>query len=206
MTQAVKRWNPGDQIVLREVWRDNVWSARPELVVRDSSELLALYLPAGSIWERPTSQDGRPLRMPVSEWVLEEARQPIETLRLASPGRSHSVLLLWREGFGEFLRWYVNLEDPLRRSTIGFDYMDQVLDIEICPDLTGWYWKDEDELREAQEAGLISSQRAAELRVEGEAVIRQMETREPPFNGGWERWRPDPSWPIPLLLDGWQKA
>lgn len=25
----------------------------------------------------------------------------------------------------------------------------------------------------------------------------------PPFSDGWEAWRPDPAWPVPVLPDDW---
>jgi hypothetical protein len=30
-----------------------------------------------------------------------------------------------------------------------------------------------------------------------------IERWEPPFSDGWENWRPDPAWPLPVLPDGW---
>jgi predicted RNA-binding protein associated with RNAse of E/G family len=197
------RWEPGAQIVLREVWKGNIWSVRPEILVQDTPNMLALYRPAGTPWKRPVSRDGTPLRLTSEDWVLADFRMPIESLRLVTPGASHSVLLLWSEGFDSFLTWYINLEEPLRRTAIGFDYMDQVLDIEISEGLKSWHWKDEDELEEAQALGLISEERARELRAEGERVIEQMEAKKPPFDADWETWRPDPSWPAPELPEDW---
>ena len=166
--------------------------------------MLALWLPAGTQWKRAVAADGTPLRLTGTEWGLADHRAPIETLRLVTPGKSHSVLLLWTEGHNEFLIWYVNLEEPLRRTAIGFDYMDQVLDIEISQDLSKWRWKDEDEFQQAQNLGLISVERAQELRAEGERVIDLVKARKSPFIGRWESWRPDPSWPIPVLSPGYE--
>jgi hypothetical protein len=39
----VTNWAAGDRIVLREVWNGKVWAARPVTVVRDDSDLIALY-------------------------------------------------------------------------------------------------------------------------------------------------------------------
>ena len=152
--------------------------------------------------KRAVALDGTPLRLTGTDWVLADYRQQIETLRLVTPDTSHSVLLLWAEGHEEFLTWYVNLEEPLSRTAIGFDYMEQVLDIEISQDLSEWHWKDEDEFQQAQNLGLIPVERARELRAEGERVIDQVKARQPPFIGDWESWCPDPSWPIPALTPG----
>lgn len=104
------RWEPGEQIALREVWQEKVWSAKPEIVVYDTPRTLALYLPAGTPWKKPVSKDGFALRLTPEDWVLADYRWPMESLRLVTPGVSHSVLLLWSEGFERFLTWYVNLE------------------------------------------------------------------------------------------------
>ena len=197
------RWCPGDQIVLREVWRGKVWSARPLTVVRDEPDLLVLFQPASTGWKRPVTLDGGTLRTPKEEWMLVETRHPHDTLVIATPGADHSVRLFRAEGQEEFFGWYVNLEQPFARTPIGFDYMDQALDIVASPDLSEWRWKDEDELSEAMALGLISKERARELRAEGERVIEMMERRSPPFDGSWDGWRPDPAWPVPELPDGW---
>lgn len=198
-------WKPGDQIVLREVWQGKVWTGRPVTVVQDEPDLLALFIPAGTPWRKPVAPDGGPLRLPVSEWVLADQRQPIDVLRLTTPGARHGVLVFWREGHREFIGWYINLEEPLRRTAIGFDYMDQALDVVISADRTQWEWKDEDELMDAQAAGILTAQDAREVRAEGERAIRLLESGQPPFNGGWERWSPDPAWRIPELPEGWER-
>lgn len=53
--------------------------------------------------------------------------------------------------------------------------------------------------------GLLTPHAADGIRAEGERVIAQLEAREPPFCDGWERWRPDPAWPIPELPVGWDE-
>ena len=199
------RWVIGDQIVLREVWEGKVWSGRPQIVILDSPDLLALYIPSGTLWRKPVTLEGGTLRIPKQEWRLADESQKIETLRLVTPGASHSVLVLWQPGFSEFLKWYVNLEKPLTRTHFGFDYMDLALDIVISSNQEEWRWKDEDELREAVEEGLISQKLAFELKEEGEAVLESMLAARPPFCDGWDRWRPDPNWPIPTLFDGWDR-
>ena len=97
------RWEPGEQIVLREIWQGKNWSAKPEIVVHDKQDSLALYLPAGTPWKKPVSREGIALRLTPEDWVLADYRWPIESLRLVTPGSSHSVLLLWSEGFHRFL-------------------------------------------------------------------------------------------------------
>ncbi|MDP2920648.1 MAG: hypothetical protein Q8O43_10590 [Dehalococcoidia bacterium] len=63
-------------------------------------------------------------------------------------------------------------------------------------------WKDEDEFEEAIALGLISPAKARELRAEGERVVRLLQSGKSIFSG-WENWRPDPRWQVPVLPEGW---
>ena len=121
----------------------------------------------------------------------------IEALRIVTPGSRHSVMLLWTAGFQKLLLWYVNLEDPLIRTPIGFDYLDQLLDIEIAPDLSQWNWKDEHEFEEAVASVMLTPEEADLVRTEGESVIAALGAGAPPFDEPWGQWRPDPGWSIP---------
>ena len=196
-------WQQGDQIVLREIFRGRIWSGRPYTIVEDTPQRLIIYMGVGVRWMRPVRRNSSAIRGRELHWTLREAVWPIEALRIVTPGRHHSVLLLWTEGFREFLKWYVNLEDPLTHSATGFDYLDQFLDIEIAPDLSAWNWKDEDELEDAVANGLMTPQRADLIRAEGIRVIETLDKKAPPFDEQWHLWRPDPQWESPGLPDGW---
>ena len=196
-------WQQGDQIVLREIFRGRIWSGRPYTIVEDTPQRLIIYMGVGVRWMRPVRRNSSAIRGRELHWTLREAVWPIEALRIVTPGRHHSVLLLWTEGFMEFLKWYVNLEDPLTHSAVGFDYLDQFLDIEIAPDLSAWNWKDEDELEDAVANGLMTPQRADLIRAEGIRVIETLDKKAPPFDEQWHLWRPDPQWESPGLPAGW---
>src|SRR5258708_7659187 len=66
--------------------------------------------------------------------VLADSAWWADTLRLMFSGRSHSVWLTWRPD-GGFVGYYVNLEEPFRRTRIGFDTNDHTLDIVVTPGL-----------------------------------------------------------------------
>ena len=72
--------------------------------------------------------------------------------------------------------------------------------------LLRWSWKDEHEVPVAIAEGFLTEDEAAAARAEGERVIELVERRASPFSDGWERWRPDPSWPVPALPEGWADA
>jgi uncharacterized protein len=196
----MKRWDPGDPVIVREVWQGRVWTVRPPIVVRDERELVALYMPDGCPWLRPVDESGFYLRMPGSDWSLKEERLNIHHLSLTIPHEPHSVILMW-EADWKLRCWYINLEEPIRRTTIGFDFMDQTLDIVISPDMTAWRWKDEDEFEEGIKKGLYSREQELPIRAEGERALERLLAREPPFDERWEDWRPEPTWAMPTIGD-----
>ncbi len=193
---------PGDPALLRELWRGKVWSVRPVTVVRDTPEVVALYIAPGTRWKRPVSPGGERLRLPADRWLLADDVWRGAVLRLTRPGDAHSTLVLW-DSRGRFTAWYLNMEEPLRPSPAGFDYMDQTLDIVVKPDLKTWSWKDEDEMEEALGRGIYSLDQAAEIRAQGETALQRLLSREPPVDEPWERWQPDARWQAPVITPGW---
>jgi predicted RNA-binding protein associated with RNAse of E/G family len=125
-------------------------------------------------------------------------------LFLHRPGAAHSVGLFWRDGDGIFAYWYVNLEDPWRRSPVGFDTWDHELDLVVAPDLSSWAWKDEDDFAWLQEVGIITPVEAGAIRAEAHRAIDAIERRASPYCDGWERWIPDPHWTVPELPANWR--
>jgi predicted RNA-binding protein associated with RNAse of E/G family len=126
-------------------------------------------------------------------------------LMLATPGAAHSVYAMRETGQTRLRCWYVDLQEPLRRTAIGFDTMDHLLDIVTSPDRSEWRWKDEDEFQEAVAIGVYSPEEARAIRAEGERVIELLRTGQPPFCDGWDRWSPPAEWKIPQLPDGWDR-
>jgi len=137
------------------------------------------------------------------EWHLIEHTARDDALFVYQQGARHCVHVVWRDG--DFLCWYVNLEDPWLRTRFGYDSRDLLLDIWVDPDGT-WRFLDEDELDEATRNGIVTAAEAAAVRTEGERVAEMIERWEPPFSNGWENWRPDPEWPNPELPDDWAAA
>jgi hypothetical protein len=198
--------SPGDTVVLREVWRGRLWTARPATVVRDD-DLLMFFVPDGVRWFAPFDDDGRAVHAFVDAgvWHLRERTWAgSNVLSFAEPGRPHATLAFWDVDWA-FRGWYVNAETPLERTPIGFDYLDQELDAVIEPDGSAWYWKDDDELERSVEAGIWTAAEAERIRRELEAAVRGVLERRPPFDRDWARWRPDPVWPRPVLPDGWDR-
>ena len=199
-------WRIGDPILLREIFRGRLWTARPATVASIRDDLTAVYLAPGTIFKVPagTSRD-RILERLHRGWELRDHEWTRgRTLHLLRPGVAHAIHLRWLPSDWRFGGWYINLQEPIRPTPLGFDFMDHVLDVVIDPDLS-WRWKDEEEMEDAVRLGLLTRQEANGIRAEGERVIAQLEAREPPFCDGWERWQPDPAWPIPGLPAGWDE-
>jgi uncharacterized protein DUF402 len=185
------------------MWEGRIWSARPVITVRDADEEQMFFMPSGVVWKRPRGPDGEWLRVPKGDWTLDDVIEEQEILSFAWAGVGHAVLLFFDAASGDLLRWYVNLQQPLQRTAVGFDYLDHVLDIVIEPDLSRWTLKDRDELEEAVRRSLFTPDQAAEFRAEAERGLRRLLDGEPPFDRDWTTWRPDPSWPVPELPPGW---
>ena len=178
--------------VWRDVHRGRVWRAQACRIVEETKETVALWFPAGG----PAKIPAGGLRIPDDDWELEDASPTRDSLCIVRPGRPHSVYVFWEED-GDFSHWYVNFEQPLRRTQVGFDTFDEKLDLIV--QLDGSYrWKDEDELEQAAALGLLD---ADEVRAEAARVLAEW-----PFPTGWEDWRPDPAWPLPQLPEGWERV
>ena len=181
-------------------WRDvhggRVWRAQACRIVEETEQTIALWMPRGTATFLPVDKDGGRIRIPAADWELEEVESwTRDAVCVARRGRAHSIYVFWREG--TFEHWYVNFEQPLRRSRLGFDTFDEKLDLIVRPD-GAYHWKDEDELEQAAALGLLD---AAAVRAEAARVLEEW-----PFPTGWEDWRPDPSWPVPQLPEGWDRV
>lgn len=121
------------------------------------------------------------------------------------PDDSFSTYLMRDTVTKELDCWYVNLQEPIRRTPIGFDTMDNMLDVVISSDMSTWRWKDDDEFAEAQKIGFYSAEKAREIWAEGERAIELITKERRGFYKKWEKWQADPEWKLPLLSPDWQK-
>ena len=191
------RWQPGEVVALRYITRQGTpgmsWPCR---VVEDTDGLLALFIARGSTYRQwGVAEDG--------SRALVEGSWRRDVLRLMYPGASYSIWLFWEhDPDRRFSAYYVNMEEPFRRTAIGVDTNDHMLDIVVAPDLA-WRWKDDEVLDERIAQGVYSVEFVSELRREARAVVDRIERREPPFDGAWESWSPEPAWQAPVLPGGW---
>jgi hypothetical protein len=199
-----KLWSPGDSLVLRNTgfFVGEVWGT-PHVVVSDTDELVMLFRPEGT--------DG-------AVWLLEEQRRKemrsrMDMLRLMYPGRSYAVELYFDTGRsapypdfvgeGRFRGWKVNIEGPLRRTEVGFDTTDDMLDIFVRPDRS-FYWTDADELEYWVRNGGYTEADRARFFAAGREAQALIQVQLSPFDDEWTDWRPPADFRRPVLPEGWQ--
>lgn len=149
-------WEPGTTIVHQEVWAGRWWAARPLIVVEDTAERILLWIPQDTVRKVPVTPPSRPdpstrqaqiiENLARGDWVMGEHIWDVSSLWILRPSDWHTVLVSWR-GDGSHFGWYANLQYPFRRTAIGIEAMDLMLDIVVEPDLE-WRWKDEAEFDE----------------------------------------------------------
>lgn len=178
-----------------------------EIVVEDSvnGPLSTYWGPGAEVRAPVDTVDGRPLRVPITDWVLEPRTwHSTHVLSRWSPGDAYSIWLFWQTESWRFAGWYINMQSPFIRTQIGFDAADNILDVWVEPDGTSW-WKDEDELKEAVRAGAFKGEAAGAIRREARRAVAAIRGREP-FTEAWTRWRPDGAWSVPALKPDWESV
>lgn len=190
---------PGTVVTLREVWQGRTLAARPVRVVEDvPHHHRAFYFSPGSRWLNDPRHLGE-VRFSEGDWELEPAVLDRPVLSFALPETAYAVLLSW-DARWRFEGYYVNIQSPLREHDGAFEYTDWFLDVRIPPARDTYEWKDEHELTEAVERGMLTEGQSHDVRWAGERAVEQVLLGEPPFDLDWAAWRPDPAWG-PLDLD-----
>jgi hypothetical protein len=195
----------GESATLRGV-ADKVYWAFPTIVVQDSPDLIVLYMPAGvhgkNVDHKPATSELfslNKINVVDSQWTR------TDVLMVIVPGDPFSTYLMRDAATKELDCWYVNLQEPIRRTPIGFDTMDNMLDVVFSPDMSSWRWKDDDEFIAAQTIGFYSAEKAAEIWAEGERAIRLITKERNDLYKLWETWQADPEWELPILSSDWQR-
>ncbi len=104
---AMPDWREGDQILLREIFRGRLWTARPATVAAVRDDLVAVYLAPGTIFKVPanTSRDGILERL-ARGWELRDHEWTRgRTLHLLRPEVAHAIHLWWRPPDWRFGGW-----------------------------------------------------------------------------------------------------
>ena len=209
---ADRRWQRGDRITMRYVGhshrhvpgRSGVLQGWPYVVVEDTPDLLALWMPVGTRMKRVDLADRANLLGDLihGEHPSDEFRRG-DCLRLMLPGKPYSIWLHWSRNLPRrFTGWYVNLEASFVRTEIGIDTTDNSLDLVIMPDFT-WRWKDAEMTSDWVAVGVFTQAQTEGFFEDGREVVRMAQERLFPFDGSYTDWAPDPEWDVPTVNPGW---
>ena len=188
-------------IVRREVWHGRPWVGSTVRVVQDDPHLLVTYTPEGTPFAFPDG-DWPGGRHP---WHGRGAWTGPGTLALHRPADRYAVFVFWEGRARRFACWYVNFQDPFRRTPIGFDTLDHELDLVVEPDGSRWL-KDADALDGRVTDGRFTTAEADEIRAEADRVERELAAGRRWWDDGWSRWEPPGEWAAAPLPDGWELA
>jgi len=180
-------WSEGDTIVRREVRNDGwVWMQMPVQVVRDEPGLLVTYTAEGTPLEFPPGPEVHPWASVRGAW------EGHGVLALQRPDEMHAVLVFWQRPEREFAGWYVNIQEPFRRTAKGFDTQDLELDIWIPAGGT-WQLKDDELLDVRVREGRFTQDQARATRREAARVTAELDAGRRWWDDSWAAWRPEPS-------------
>lgn len=202
----------GDKVVVQEVWRGRLWSARPFIVVHHEPGLSALWMPAGTIFKGPSNPRTRPLKATPRERMLDNLRH-VDWLHRDVPASISSLWIIphgaWycaQRGWlpnGDRLGWYVNFQEPVVQRPNALRTMDLALDLVVHPN-------GEQELKDRTEfdllcaEGLLPETTSMAVLRDLEEVRRRLANDAFPFNERWASFEPDHPSATPLSLpDGW---
>jgi hypothetical protein len=170
-------------MIRREVLNDGrVWLEQDVELVREDPELLAVWVAPGSAIRYPLG---------FHPWYPKPAWEGPGVLQLQRPGDWYAVWVFRRED--EFAGWYVNFQEPFRRTPEGYDTQDLELDIWI-PHGGAWEWKDIDLLEERVREGRYTREQANETMAEGHRVAAELDAGRRWWDPHWALWEPDPAW------------
>ena len=198
-------WQPGNTATLRGVGVKVFW-AYLTIVVQDTPDLIVLYMPAG-VLGKDTEHKSTPQELLAAEEInIADCQwERTDVLMLIVPCEAFSTYVMWETGTKNLVCWYINLQEPIRRTQIGFDTMDNMLDVVVSPDMSEWKWKDDDEFAEAEQVGFYSHEIAREIWAEGEKAARLLTSERRAFYQQWQNWQAKPEWEIPKLSPLWDK-
>jgi hypothetical protein len=181
-------WSEGEVILRREVLNDGrCWAQFPVVVVRDEPGLLATYIP-----------EGTPFGFPDGDWPIDGGRHPWAgrerwtghgALMLQRPHEAHAVWAFWHGPERAFHGWYLNLQEPFRRTAEGYDTQDHELDIWLPAEGT-WVLKDDELLDIRVHEGRFTQDQARAIRREAARITAELDAGRHWWDDAWAAWRP----------------
>lgn len=186
-------WQAGETIVRREVRNDGwCWLEVAVRVVRDDRELLATYIPRGAELAFPPGPEAHP-------WSTRDRWEGHGVLMLQRPGEACAVWVFWEGPERRHACWYVNLQEPFRRRSDGYETQDLELDLIVHPD-GRCERKDEELLEQRVREGRFTEDQLRDIRAEGFRIETELAAGRRWWDPYWALWEPDPAWDRATLV------
>jgi hypothetical protein len=147
-------------------------------------------------------------------WPTRDARHPWHgragweghgSLMVQRVGEPYAVWHFWSGPDREFQCWYINLQAPFERTTVGYDTQDFELDILVFPD-GSWVFKDLELLDDRVDEGRFTGDLVDWIRELGDELAVELNAGRRWWNLAWADWAPDDGWRDARLPVGWDSA
>ncbi|WP_163544527.1 DUF402 domain-containing protein [Occultella kanbiaonis] len=191
----------GQAVIYRELWDDRVMTAMPMRIVADDGISAVLYLAAETSFQAARAPGGGPVR-DLANWSSVRAVWTGGSLIKILHSEAWYSIDVEFDKRRAFSGYYVNFQEPVRRTASGFDTVDLVLDLTV--DRAGApHLKDVDDFENAVKDGHIASRTAERVWSEAERVRSEVERSGRPIDTDeWMQWNPPESWSAPTLSEG----
>lgn len=201
---TVERWAADRVLVRREVLADGrPWLGVPVRVVEDTDEHLVTYIATGARFGFP---DGEyPIAGGRHPWSGRTGWTGHGVLMVQRPDEPWAVWHFWDGPDRRFATWYLNIQEPFRRTPVGYDTQDLELDLVVAPD-GSWTVKDEELLPVRVAEGRFTAERVVEIEAIGARLEAALAEGSPLWDPRWVDWEPDPSWGDEVLPTGWDRV
>lgn len=176
-------FEPGAEIVRREVLHGHTWLECPVTVVADDGDVLAVQLGP----EAPFTFFQHPFAP--HPWRSYAGWTGPTVLQLHREGAAYAVWMFFDAGV--FRYWYVNFEAPVARHEDSFDTDDHGLDLIVHPDGRR-EWKDVDDLSTMVRSGRMTEEQVVGVLHAAAEVIRLLDDDER-WWASFDGWRPHPT-------------
>jgi hypothetical protein len=203
-TTSDQHFAVGSLITRREINWGRPVIAWPVYVVRDDDELLVTYTPTGAPFSYASGDYS--VQLQHHPWWPKTAWVGHGTLMLQRPGDRYAVWLFWERPGRTFACWYFNLQDPFRRTPIGYDTEDHELDLVQRVD-GALSFKDVEAFEELTRLGRYSPARAVGIRELGNELAATINAGAGWWDADWSRWTPPTTWrDPPAVRDDWAEV
>lgn len=180
----------GSEVICRFMWRGTPNAIVSRVVVEDTEVRTVLWMPPGARYDvMSVPRVDRIKALADGAWPMATGTAAAGVLQVIPAGAGYALEPQFGEE-GNVAGWYVNLQEPLRRTAEGFDSMDLQLDVLANRYGDRWHEKDRSEFDAMVQVGLRPREEAERIVGDGAAAIALIQTR---IADRWDQWRPPES-------------